>query len=215
MATVKIEACHEDLVVDEPAHGYASILTRLLEVFRLGEPVDEAVEFAQGIQHRGLILFGRGREENPVIGHLLHVGLSDAERDVALFDFLVFRVQAQKALVGVDGFLVGAARKLGVSRCQLGQGRILREGEFLLDVGEVARRLLVVLLLQLSQALLVVLLGGEREVYRLAFVAGCTSGKQQAGKQQDLAGYAGHGRSILRSQCVCVHGYSCWLPCSG
>ena len=46
MATVKIEACHEDLVVDEPAHGYASILMRLLEVFRLGETIDEAVEFA-------------------------------------------------------------------------------------------------------------------------------------------------------------------------
>jgi hypothetical protein len=91
-----------------------------LEIGRIGILVVCAVELAKGVAHIGLILFVGGRQEKPIVWHFLDVAFRDAEGGVPVLDFLVRRMQACKALVGIDSLLVVATGEFGVGKGKLG-----------------------------------------------------------------------------------------------
>ena len=172
---LEVEARDVDLVVDEALQHLLAQLPRLGQVGRARVLLQEVVQLPLGVDHRRLILLVRRRQDPDVLGHVLDVALADLERDVAVLDLLVRGVQPGEALVAVDGLGVVAARELGVGQGQLGHDGELRERVLLFDELEILLRLGVVLVLELGQALFVVLLGGQRVGDRLALVVGARS----------------------------------------
>ena len=136
-------------------------------------------DLALRVDHRRLILLVRRRQDPDVVRHVLEVALADPERDVAVLDLLVRRVQAGEALVAVDRLVVVAARELRVRDRQLRQHRELRERVLLLHELEILLCLGIVVVLELGQTLLVILLGRERVGDRLCLFIGARASDPQ------------------------------------